>query len=81
MEKFDNMKHNKVTDEELDDITAGKGLFDIFTAEFRGKKKKPLTLEMILEAKDDEREFNVTTLEMRDNPANAAKKNSKVVKL
>jgi hypothetical protein len=81
MEKFDNMKQNKVTDEELDDITAGKGLFDIFTAEFRGKKKKPLTLEMILEAKDDEREFNVTTLEMRDNPANAAKKKEKIMKL
>ena len=81
MEKFDNMKQNKVTDEELDDVTGGKGLFDIFTAEFRGKKKKPLTLEMILEAKDDERDFNRTTLEMRDNPANAAKKNSKVVKL
>lgn len=81
MEKFENMKQNQVTDEELDNITGGKGLFDIFTAEFRGKKKNPLTLEMILEAKDEERDFNRTTLEMRDNPANAAKKNEKIVKL
>ena len=81
MEKLDNLKQNKVTDEELNQISGGKGLFDIFTAEFRGKKKNPLTLEMILEAKDDEREFDVTTLEMRDNPANAAKKKEKIMKL
>lgn len=81
MEKFDNMKQNKVEDEELDDVTAGRGLFDIFTAEFRGKKKKTFTLEMILEEKDEEHDFNRTTLEMRDNPANAAKKNEKIVKL
>ena len=46
MEKFDNMQQNKINDDELDQISGGRNLFDIFTADFRGKVKDPPTLEM-----------------------------------
>lgn len=81
MEKFDNMQQNKVTDEELDQITGGRGLFDIFTAEFRGKADKAVTLELDPDSKDNN--FRVSTLEMRTNPMESQeeKKTKKIVKL
>lgn len=79
MEKFDNMQQNKVSDEELDQITGGKNLFDIFTADFRGERKKPTTLE--LHPEDEEDTIKLTTLEMRDNPTKKAKNTKKIFKL
>ena len=78
MEKFENMQQNKIADEELDQITGGKNLFDIFTAEFRGTKKEVSTLELRPDEADD---FNVATLEMRVNPTSKEKNNRKVIKL
>lgn len=79
MEKFDNMQQNKIADEELDQISGGKGLFDIFTAEFRGKAEKATTLEMRLDEED--KDFSVSTLEMRESPLKERKDIQKVVKL
>ena len=79
MEKFDNMQQNKINDEELDQISGGINLFDIFTADFRGKVKDPTTLEMNLE--DEKANIKLTTLEMRENPLKKEKDSKKVVKL
>lgn len=81
MEKLENMRQNKVDDTELEEVNGGKNLFDIFTAEFRGKKKKPNTLEMILDKENDQADFGVSTLEMRENPLNKKEESPKVIKL
>ena len=79
MENNNNLE--KMNDDELDQVAGGLNLFDIFTAEFRGNVKKPITLEMLEDEDDDEdRDFGVSTLEMRANPMRK-KKNKKVVKL
>ena len=79
MENKNNLE--KMHDDELDQVTGGLNLFDIFTAEFRGNAKKPITLEMLEDEEDDEdSDFGVSTLEMRANPMRK-KKNKKVVKL
>ena len=78
VEKFDNMQQNMVAEDDLDQISGGRNLFDIFTAEFRGKRKKPVTLEM---RPDDEDDITLTTLEMRDNPLKKKKDEPKVIKL
>ena len=78
MEKFENTQQNKVADEELDQITGGINLFDIFTTEFRGKAKKATTLEM---RPDEENNIELTTLDMRENPLKKKKDTQKVVKL
>ena len=79
MEKIDNKQQNMVTDDELDQISGGKGLFDIFTAEFWGKAKDTTTLEMRLDEEDND--FSVSTLEMRENPLKKRKNSQKVIKL
>ena len=78
MEKFESMQQNKIDDEELDQITGGKNLFDLFTTEFRGPKKELTTLEM---RPDEENDIRVTTLEMRVNPLDPDNNNRKTVKL
>ena len=80
MEKFDNMKQNKLNDEELDQISGGKSFFDIFTTEYRGGDKKPTTLEMNLEEEDN---IKVSTLDLRTNPLEKknTKKTKRIVKL
>ena len=80
MEKFENMQQNKMSDEELDQVTGGGRLFDALTAEFRGKKKDPKNLKMFLDP-DGEKDYEVTTLEMRVNPKKSERDNSKIVKL
>ena len=75
MEKFDNMKQNMVSDDELDQISGGKGIFDIFTAEFRGKAGKATTLDFNPE--DENNNFTVSTLEMRANPLDTQEKDTK----
>ena len=65
MEKFDNLQQNKVSDEELDQITGGRNFIDLFTAEFRGAAKDPATLEMPM---NEAGNIKATTLEMRSNP-------------
>ena len=79
MEKFDNMQQNRINDDELDQISGGRNLFDIFTADFRGKVQDPTTLEMNLE--DEKAKIKLTTLEMRENPLKKQKDSKKVVKL
>ena len=81
MEKFENMQHNAVADTELDEVSGGRNIMDLFTAEFRGKKGKLTTLEMIPDAADEEQDFDITTLEMRENPLKKKKESPKVVKL
>ena len=83
MEKFDKMQQNQVADEELDQISGGRNLFDIFTAEFRGEAKNPTTLEMRLDSEDDNKGIGLTTLEMRTNPLEKQEsvKRNKIVKL
>ena len=81
MDKFENMRQNAVSDAELEEVSGGKNLFDIFTAEFRGKKKKPNTLEMVLETEDGKVDFAADTLEMRENPLKKEKEPPKVIKL
>ena len=78
MEKFDNMQQNMVAEDDLDQISGGRKLFDIFTAEFRGDAKKPSTLEFHPDEEDD---FRLTTLEMRVNPLKKKKNNPKITKL
>ena len=78
MEKFEDKQQNKIADEELEQITGGKNLFDVFTAEFRNSKKDPTTLEM---RPDEEADLKVTTLEMRANPAKQDKNSRKVIKI
>ena len=78
MEKFDNMKQNMIADDELDQISGGKGLFDVFTAEFRGKAEKANTLRF--DPEDETNDFTVSTLEMRSNPLEQ-KKTKKTIKL
>ena len=80
MEKFENMQQNKIDDEELDQVTGGRKLFNIFTTEFRGKKKAPKNLKMFLDS-EEEKDFTVTTLEMRTNPSDQNNDTQKIVKL
>ena len=76
MEKMDN---NKINDEELDQVSGGMNLFDVFTADFRGMVKNPVTLEMNM---DDEKDnIKLSTLEMRENPVKKGKESKKVIKL
>ena len=81
MEKFDNMKQNMIADDELDQISGGKGLFDVFTAEFRGKAEKANTLRF--DPEDEKNDFTVSTLDMRTNPLDqkTENKNRKTIKL
>ena len=75
MEKMD----NKINDEELDQVSGGINLFDVFTADFRGMVKNPVTLEMNM---DDEKDnIKLSTLEMRENPVKKGKESKKVIKL
>lgn len=80
MDKFENMQQNKMSDEELDQVTGGGRLFDALTAEFRGKKKDPKNLKMFLDP-DGEKDYEVTTLEMRVNPLDLNNDPQKIVKL
>lgn len=80
MDKFENMQQNKMSDEELDQVTGGGRLFDALTAEFRGKKKDPKNLKMFLDP-DGEKDYEVTTLEMRVNPLDLNNDPQKTVKL
>lgn len=80
MDKFENMQQNKMSDEELDQVTGGGRLFDALTAEFRGKKKDPKNLKMFLDP-DGEKDYEVTTLEMRVNPLDLNNDPQKSVKL
>ena len=80
MEKFENMQQNKMSDEELDQVTGGGKLFDALTAEFRGKKKDPKNLKMFLDP-DGEKDYELTTLEMRVNPLDPNNDPQKIVKL
>ena len=80
MDKFENMQQNKMSDEELDQVTGGGRLFDALTAEFRGKKKDPKNLKMFLDP-DGEKDYEVTTLEMRVNPLDLNNEPQKIVKL
>lgn len=80
MEKIENMQHNKIDDEELDQVNGGIKLFNIFTTEFRGKKKDPKNLKMILKP-EDEKDYDLTTLEMRVNPLDPDNDPQKIVKL
>ena len=66
MDKFENMKQNKVSDDDLDQVSGGRNLFDVFTAEFRGGKQNATTLEMNLD--DEANNVTLSTLEMRANP-------------
>ena len=76
MEKMDN---NKINDEELDQVSGGMNLFDVFTADFRGMVINPVTLEMNM---DDEKDnIKLSTLEMRENPVKKGKESKKVIKL
>ena len=80
MEKFENMQQNKIADEELDQVTGAGKLFDALTAEFRGKKKDPKNLKMFLDS-DSEKDYDLTTLEMRVNPLDPNNDPQKIVKL
>ena len=80
MDKFENMQQNKMSDEELDQVTGGGRLFDALTAEFRGKKKDPKNLIMFLDP-DGEKDYELTTLEMRVNPLDPNNDPQKTVKL
>ena len=80
MDKFENMQQNKMSDEELDQISGGGKLFDALTAEFRGKKKDPKNLKMFLDP-DGEKDYELTTLEMRVNPLDPKNDPQKIVKL
>ena len=70
------MQQNRISDEELDQITGGRNLFEAFTTEFRGTAKKPHTLEL-----DPEEDLTLSTLEMRANPAEKKKESRKIIKL
>ena len=78
MEKFNNMKQNMIADDELDQISGGRGIIDVFTAEFRGKAEKANTLRF--DPEDEKNDFTVSTLEMRSNPLEQ-KKTKKTIKL
>ena len=80
MEKNEKMQQNRMSDEELDQVTGGGKLFDALTAEFRGKKKDPKNLKMFLDP-DGEKDYELTTLEMRVNPLDPNNDPQKIVKL
>ena len=80
MEKMNNMQQNMLNDEELDQISGGKNIFEMITADYRGERKNLTTLEMNQEDKDD---IKLTTLDLRTNPLEKkdTKKTRKIVKL
>ena len=78
MEKM--KEKNMINDQELDQVTGGRKLFDVMTAEFRGKKKEPKNLKMFLDS-DGEKDYDLTTLEMRVNPLDPNNDPQKIVKL
>ena len=67
MEKMNEMQHNQIADDELEQVAGGKNLFKILTTEF---------LELFDEADDKDNSrgvrrgnnIGVSTLEMRVNP-------------
>ena len=79
MKNNNDMEKKKMSEADLEEISGGKNLWDIFTAEFKtfeDPRKKGLTLEQ----KEDEALLGVHTLEMKDNVMKK-KDSKKVVKL
>ena len=83
MEKFDNIQKNNLQDEELDQISGGRAVIGAFTTEFRGGVMKPTTLEMDLDEKNQNPNFGISTLELKDEPVlnRENKKPQKTIKL
>lgn len=76
---MDMMKKNKVSEEDLDQITGGRNFIDIFTAEFRGSSVEPTTLEMHRD--DENNNCAAATLDMRADTRKKKKDTRKTIKL
>ena len=82
MEKLNDMQHNQIADDELEQVAGGRNLFKVFTTEFREFFNESKDQENLLEMPEDNH-FGVSTLEMRANPMQkqGKKKPHKDVKL
>lgn len=82
MEKLNDMKHNQVADEELDQVAGGRNLFDVFTTEFIEFFNDPKDRDN-LPGTAEENNFGISTLEMRIDPKQKrdSKDTRKVIKL
>ena len=61
------LKNQQVDDSELDEVSGGKKLWDVFTTEFTEFFDKPKRRRGLLEEEDEEL-WGASTLEMRVNP-------------
>lgn len=67
MEKRNDMQHNQLADDELDQVAGGRNLFEVITTEF---------IDLFNDPKDrgnfpgaaEETDFGISTLEMRIDP-------------
>lgn len=58
----------KVADAELEQVSGGGKLWDLFTAEFIERFGDPKRRAITLEEEEEARRYGITTLEMRANP-------------
>ena len=81
MEKTHDMHRNQIADEELDQISGGRNLWDVFTAEFNDRFGKPKAQKLPLEEADTSSLLDARTLEMRATDHEKQENFPKVIKL
>lgn len=82
MEKMNNLQHNQITDDEMEQVIGGRNIFDVFTTEFREFFDEPQKQKGSQRSVNGNN-FGVSTLEMRVNPTKDQEKEKgpKVIKL
>lgn len=81
MEKINDMQQNQIADADLEQISGGKNLWDVFTAEFNDCFGKPKAQKLPLEEADKSSLLRARTLEMRANNQEKQEDLPKVMKL
>ena len=81
MEKMVDMQQNQMADDELVQISGGKSVFDVFTAEFNDRFVKPKAQNLLFDEADKNSLLGARTLEMRVNDKEKHEGTQKAVKL
>lgn len=83
MEKFNDMQHKKVADDELEQVGGGIRLWNTVTAEYNKSMDKPKAVNLPMEDSEEGELWGVNTLEMRvrKKRKNGDKEEPQVIKL
>ena len=68
LEKNNDLEMKKIADDELEDVSGGRGFWGVVTTEFRQFFGKDDDRDHPLEDEEEDEHFGVRTLEMRVNP-------------